>query len=125
MIQGMRIGVTMIALVLALFTLNALGISAVAGVDPGMGGMDRDDVGAINEQGKQAEIEGTGQEDPGFFGVAAASVRTFSQLWTLITNTSDILQSWSVPWPIAWSVQAMVDFVFIYGLYQIARGVNL
>jgi hypothetical protein len=125
MIQGMRIGATMIALVLALFTLNALGVSAIAGVDPGLAGMDRSDVSEINQQGKNAEIQGTGQQDPGFFGVAAASIRTFSQLWTLITNTSGILQSWSVPWPIAWSVQAMVDFVFIYGLYQIARGVNL
>jgi len=125
MIQGMRIGATMIAFVLALFTLNAMGISAVAGVDPGAGGLDRGDVSAINDQGKQAEIEGTGQEDPGFFGVAAASVRTFSQLWTLITKTSPILQSWSVPWPIAHSIQAMLDFVFIYGLYQLARGVNL
>lgn len=125
MIQGMRIGVTMIAFVLALFTLNAMGVSAVAGVDPGMGGLDRGDVGTINEQGKQAEIEGTGQQDPGFFGVAAAGVRTFTQLWALITKTAPILQSYTVPWPIAYSVQAMVDFVFIYGLYQLARAVNL
>jgi len=125
MIQGIRIGATMIALVLALFTLNAMGISAVAGVNPGMGGMDRSDVAGINEQARGSEIVGTGQQDPGFFGVAAAGVRTFRQLWVLITNTSGLLQSWAIPWPIAWSVQAMVDFVFFYGLYQLARGVNL
>ena len=125
MIQGMRIGVTMIAFVLALFTLNAMGVSAVAGVDPGMGGLQREDVNAINDGGKQAEIEGTGQQDPGFFGVAAAGVRTFTQLWALITKTAPILQSYTVPWPIAYSIQAMVDFVFIYGLYQLARAVNL
>jgi|GEM_PF-5819523 len=125
MIQGMRIGATLIALVLAMFTLNALGISAVAGVDPAMGGMDRADVAGINENAKAQEIEGTGQQEPGFFGVAAAGIRTFNQLWVLITNLSGLLQSWMVPWPIAWSVQAMVDFVFMYGLYQIARAVNL
>lgn len=124
MIQGMRIGATLIALSLALFTLNALGVSAAAGVQLSAAGLSestaQDTVGEL----KQGQVEGVGQQDPGFFGVAAAMLRTVSQLWTLVAKTSAILQSVGTPWPIAHSVQIMVDFTFVYGLYQIARGVN-
>ena len=122
MLQGMKIAATWMALILAIFTLNSMGISAIAGVQMGTSGVGYDDVQGVNSDLKSPTAEGIGEQDPSFFGIATGITRTVKTIWTLLSATNVILRSWGVPFSIAASVQAMVDFTFALAVIQVWRG---
>lgn len=120
-IQGVRIGVAMVALVFALFTVNTL--TAAAGLDMQLesGGLSRQTVDDTTAELSSPQAETVGQQDPGFFGVAVGTVRTFNQLWTITTNLHGVLISWGVHWTIAYSAQGMVDLTMAIAAFQILK----
>ena len=122
MLKGIQIGGTVIAFTLAVFTLSTMGVYGLAGVTVDSGGLAREDVSEVNREVAQPEAEAYGTDSPGFFGIATGVTGTMSVLWTLVSGTHTILQSNGVPWPIAWSVQAMVDFAVGLAIVAIFRG---
>lgn len=123
MSRGLTIAGFMVALTVSTFTLGGMGWYAAAGVsfDTGL----QEDVESTNDDLNQPEAEGVGSEQVGFFGIAVGVTRTVSILGTLLVGTHNILQSWGVPWHIAWSVQLMVDFAFGLTLLAIFRGYQM
>ncbi|GGM52428.1 hypothetical protein [Haloarcula argentinensis] len=121
-IQGIKIAATMIALVLAMTTVNTLAASAGVVVEVDSGGVNTQDIKSINGNITNPEPSGVGSQDPGFFGIATGMTQTFQQLFALTTSLHAILKGWGVPPIIANSAQIMVDFVIGLALYQILRG---
>jgi hypothetical protein len=120
-IQGIKIAATMVALVLAMTTVNTLAAQAGVVIQPGIGGSTNEDVKAINSNMTNPEPSGVGSQDPGFFGIATGMTQTFQQLFEITTNLDSILIGWHVPAVIANSAQIMVNLVIGLGLYQILR----
>lgn len=123
MLEGFKIAATMMALVLALTTANALGLSAAAGVDLGTADLDQDTVASTNADLKNPQAEALGQQDPTFLGIGVGITMTLNQLWILVSRVGPILSSWGVHPAISYSVQIMVDFTFALGVIQVLRGV--
>jgi hypothetical protein len=121
-LQGVRLAVGWTAFVLALTTVNAMGLPAQTGVEITAAGAGTQDVQAINEDFNRAEVEAVGDNDPGFFGVATGVTKTIGQLQTILTKLSPALQSWGTPAPLAIFVQLLVDLSFGLALLQIVRG---
>jgi hypothetical protein len=118
-IQGIRIGVTLAALVVALFTVNTM--SAAAGIPMELSGQGDsvDDVEGLAGDFQSPSASGAGSEDPGFFGVAVGVTKTAQQLITLTTGIEQMLQTWGVPKPIGMGVQIMIDLTMGIALLQI------
>lgn len=121
-IQGLKIASTMIALVLAMTTVNTLAAASGLAIQLNANGISTEDIRETTNNA-QPEPEGIGSEDPGFFGVATGMTQTFSQIFALTTNLGAMLKSIGVPGVIATSAQLMVDFTIVIGLYQILRAV--
>jgi hypothetical protein len=118
-IQGIKIGVTLAALVVALFTVNTLSAATGVGIELTSGGSDVDDVEGISGQFQDPEASGAGTQDPGFFGVAVGVTKTVQQLITLTIGLEGMLQSWGLHPVIAYGVQIMVDLTMGLGVLQI------
>jgi hypothetical protein len=118
-IQGIKIGMTMVALVVALFTVNTL--TAATGVGVELSGNDNsvDDVKGLAGEFQSPEASGAGSQDPGFFGVAVGVTKTIQQLVTLTVGTGGMLKSWGIPGVIATSIQIMIDVTMGIGILQI------
>jgi len=117
-IQGIKIGMTMVALVVALFTVNTLTAATGVGIElTGNGDVDQAENLAGDFQSPTAS--GAGSEDPGFFGVAVGVTKTVQQLVTLTVGTGGMLKSWGVHPVIANSVQLMIDVTMGIGFLQI------
>jgi hypothetical protein len=125
MLKGIEIGATVIAFTLAVFTLSTMGVYGLAGVTVDSGGLAREDVTEVNEEIGQPEAEAYGTDSPGFFGIATGVTGTMSVLWTMVSGTHTVLQNNGVPWPIAWSVQAMVDLAVGLAIVAIFRGLGV
>lgn len=121
-IQGIKIAATMVALVLAMTTVNTLAASAGIVIEVNSGGVNTQDIESVNKNITNPEPSGVGSQDPGFFGIATGMTQTFQQLFALTTNLHAILDGWGVPPVIANSAQVMVNFVIGLALYQILRG---
>jgi len=118
-IQGIKLGLTMIALVVALLTVNTLSAASGVGIQLTAGGLTKDDVEQQSKSLQDPDATGVGTQDPGFFGIAVGISKTFQQLITLTTAVGPILKSWGVPVVIGYSVQIMVDATMGIGLLQI------
>jgi hypothetical protein len=123
MLEGLRLGATLMAVVLAMVTLNTLGVGAAAGVDLGMAGADKPLVAETAGDLQDPQASAVGQDDPTFFGVGVGITRTAQQLYVLLAKTGPILSSWGIPPVIATSIQLMVDLTFAISIMQILRGV--
>ncbi|MHC3382079.1 hypothetical protein [Haloarcula rubripromontorii] len=121
-IQGLKIAGTMVALVLAMATVNTLAASAGIVVEVGANGVTTEDIKSVNDDINSPEPSGVGSQDPGFFGIATGMTQTFQQIFALTTSLHAILKGWGVPAVIANSAQIMVNFVIGLALYQILRG---
>lgn len=118
-IQGIKIGMTMVALVVALFTVNTLTAATGVGVELTGTGSSVDDVEGLAGEFQNPQASGAGSEDPGFFGVAVGVTNTVQQLITLTVGLSGMLKSWGINPVIATGVQIMVDVTMGIGLLQI------
>lgn len=121
-IQGLKIAGTMVALILAMTTVNTLAASAGIAVEVGANGVSTEKIERVNANITNPEPSGVGSQDPGFFGIATGMTQTFQQIFALTTSLDDILKGWHVPAVIAYSAQIMVNFVIGLALYQILRG---
>lgn len=121
-LQGLRIAIGWAAFVLALTTVNAMGLPAMAGVQLDAGGADAEQVRAISGNFTEPSVEAVGSEDPGFFGIATSITRTLGQLYTILVTLSPALMSWGVPAPLAIMTQTLVDLSFGLALIQVIRG---
>lgn len=118
-IQGIKIGVTMVAFVLALTTVNTLAAGAGVGVQLGAAGVTTEQVSGTTSDLANPRVTGVGQQDPGFFGIAIGIKRTVQQLWALTTRVHLILGNYGVPLVIGGSVQTMIDLTMALGGLQI------
>lgn len=118
-IQGIKIGMTMVALVVALFTVNTLTAATGVGVELTGTGSSVDDVEGLAGEFQSPQASGAGSEDPGFFGVAIGVTNTVQQLITLTVGLGGMLKSWGINPVIATGVQIMVDVTMGIGLLQI------
>lgn len=122
MLKGIKISLTVMAFVLAVFTLSTMGVYQMAGVSVDTGGLSKEDVEDVNAQVAQPEAEAYGTDSPGFFGIATGVTGTLSVLWTLVSAVDDIAMSNGVPWPIAYSIQAMVNIALGLAIVAVFRG---
>jgi hypothetical protein len=118
-IQGIKIGMTMVALVVALFTVNTLTAATGVGVELTGTSSSVDDVEGLAGDFQSPQASGAGSEDPGFFGVAIGVTNTVQQLITLTVGLAGMLKSWGINPVIATGVQIMVDVTMGIGLLQI------
>jgi hypothetical protein len=119
-IQGIKIGITVIALVVGLLTVNTLSAAAGIGVSLSPSGLPTE--GEVEQTAgdfSKPDVTGVGSEDPGFFGVAVGVTDTLQQLITLATGMGDLLTAWGVPAVIAGSAQVMIDLTMGIGILQI------
>lgn len=119
-IQGIRIGLTVAAFVVALLTVNTLSAAAGVQVSLSSGGLPAaEEISETGGQFQSPNVTGVGSEDPGFFGVAVGVTKTVQQLIGFTTNLNGMLSSYGVPSVIGYSVQVMVDLVMGLGVLQI------
>lgn len=118
-IQGVRIAITMAALVVALTTTNTLMAASGVGIQLSAGGLSQDQVASLGQDTQEPEVQGVGSQDPGFLGVALGVTRTIQQLITLTTATGGILTSWGVPSVVAYGVQIMIDLAMGIAVLQV------
>jgi len=118
-IQGIKIGMTMVALVVALFTVNTLTAATGVAVELNAGGNSVDDVEGLAGEFQSPQASGAGSQDPGFFGVAVGVTKTVQQLLTLTIGTGGMLKSWGINPIIANGIQIMIDVTMGIGLLQI------
>jgi len=118
-IQGIKIGMTMVALVVALFTVNTLTAATGVGIELTGNGQGVDDAEGLAGDFQNPKVSGAGSQDPGFFGVAVGVTKTVQQLVTLTVGTGGMLKSWGINPVIADSVQLMIDVTMGIGLLQI------
>jgi len=122
MLEGFKIAATMVALVLAMTTVNTLAASAGLAITVDANGVSTEDIRSVNSNISNPEPSGVGSQDPGFFGIATGMTQTFQQVFALTTSLHSILRGWGVPAVIAYSAQLMVDFTVGIALYPILRG---
>lgn len=123
-IQGLKIAATMIALVLALSTMNTLAAASGLAIQLNSNGITTEQINSTVENTSDAPASGLGSQDPGFFGIAIGMGQTFQQLFALTTGFHAILKGWGVPPIIANSAQLMIDFTIVVAIYQIIRAVK-
>jgi len=118
-IQGIKLGLTMVALVVALLTVNTLSAAAGIGIELTASGLQKEDVRSTADSFQDPGVTGVGSEDPGFFGIAIGVTNTVQQLIGLTTNAHAILESWGLPQVVAYSVQIMIDITMGLAVLQI------
>jgi len=117
--QGIKLGLTMVGLVVALLTVNTLSAAAGVGIELSASGLHKEDVQRTADDFNDPSVTGVGSQDPGFLGVAIGVTQTIQQLVTLTTATGSILESWGLPAVVAYSVQIMVDITMGLAVLQI------
>lgn len=118
-IQGIKLGLTMVALVVALLTVNTLSAAAGIGIELTASGLQKEDVRSTADSFQDPGVTGVGSEDPGFFGIAIGVTNTIQQLVGLTTNAAAILESWGLPQVVAISIQIMIDITMGLAILQI------
>jgi hypothetical protein len=118
-IQGIKIGFTMAALVLALLMVNTLSAAAGIGIELSASGLQKSDVSGTAQDFQDPGVTGVGSQDPGFFGIAVGVTQTIQQLVGLTIHAGSILESWGLPAVIAYSIQIMIDLTMGIGVLQI------
>lgn len=118
-IQGIKIGATMVAFILALTTVNTLAAGAGVGIELTASGVNTQDVDQLNQNLTASPITGVGQQDPGFFGIALGVRQTLGQLYALTTRVHLILGAYGVPLVLGASIQSMIDFTMAIGMLQV------
>lgn len=118
-IQGIKLGLTMAALVFALLTVNTLTAATGVGIELTASGLSQQQVEQTAGEFQEPEVTGVGSQDPGFFGLAVGVTKTVQQLITLTTGVGPILTSWGVPGVVGISVQAMVDITMGLAVLQL------
>jgi len=108
-IQGIKIAGTMVALVLAMTTVNALAAQTGVAIELTANGVTTEDIDDVNSALNNQDASGIGSQDPGFLGIAIATTQTLKQLVALTTVLGPMLASHGVPPVIGYSIQAMVD----------------
>ena len=119
-IQGIRIGLTVIALIFALLTVNTL--SAAAGVPVSVSSSGLDSPEGVNETAGEFQepgVTGVGSQDPGFLGVVTGVTSTVQQLITLTTGVTGWLDQFGVPAVMGFSIQIMIDMTMGLGIIQL------
>jgi hypothetical protein len=117
-------GFRLAAFTMSTMTLGAVGWYGTAGVSFDTGQQEQVEAASEEVKNPEAEATGEGPSGPGFFGIAIGSVKTLIALVQLTYKTYPILVSWSVPWPVALSVQMMVDLTVGVSLLIAFRGFN-
>lgn len=118
-IQGIKLGLTMAALVVALLTVNTLSAASGVGIELTASGLSQGQVEQTAGEFQEPGVTGVGSQDPGFFGLAVGVTRTVQQLITLTTGVGPILQSWGAPFVIGYSAQVMVDITMGIAVLQL------
>lgn len=118
-IQGIKIAGTMVALVVALTTVNALAATSGVAIELSANGVTTEQVEQVNSELNNQDASGVGSQDPGFLGIAIATTQTLKQLVALTTVLGGMLKSWGVPAVIAYSVQIMVDLTMGLAILQV------
>lgn len=118
-IQGIKLGLTMVALVVALLTVNTLSAAAGIGMELTASGLQKENVQSTADSFQDPGVTGVGSQDPGFFGIAIGVTQTIQQLVGLTIHVGSILQSWGLPAVVGLSVQIMVDITMGLAILQI------
>lgn len=118
-IQGIKLGLTMAALVFALLTVNTLTAATGVGIELTASGLSQQQVEQTSGEFQEPEVTGVGSQDPGFFGLAVGVTKTVQQLITLTTGVGSIITSWGMPSVVGISVQAMVDITMGLAVLQL------
>lgn len=121
-IQGFRLAIGWVALIVSLTVMNTMGLPAAAGVELGTAGSGPEQVERVTGNISNPEVEAVGDSDPGFFGVSTSLSATLQQLGTILASLQPTLVSWGVPSPMAWAAQILVDLSFGLAIIQILRG---
>jgi len=118
-IQGIKLGLTMAALIFALLTVNTLTAATGVGIELTASGLSQQQVQQTAGEFQEPEVTGVGSQDPGFFGLAVGVTKTVQQLITLTTGVGAIITSWGMPSVVGISVQAMVDITMGLAVLQL------
>lgn len=122
-LRGFQIPITIMCLVLATGTIAALAPGGVV-VDIGAGPFAQEDVERASGD-LDPSARGTGNQDPGFFGIAVGVVSTIAKLGTFVYSMDDIAMAWGVPAIIAKNIQIISGVSFGMAALAAFRGFKL